>query len=111
MRSPRASGRVGCTLPISSFVSTVIEARCAASPAARNSGRTDDRVRRLGVDERVVEEAERELLAQQASCRGIQPLLGDLAVAHQLDQQLGARLAAELVGTGIEHLLHALVAG
>ena len=70
--------------------------------------RADDRVGGFGVDERVVEEAERELLAQQAPRRGVETLLGDLAVGDELEQQLGARLAAELVGSGIQDLLHAL---
>ena len=86
----------------------MIDARCAASPSARNCADADDRVGRFGVDVRVLEEAERELLPQQAARRHVEALLGDAAVGDELEQQLGARLAAELVGSGIQDLLDAL---
>ncbi len=51
---------------------------------------------------RVLEEAERELLAQQAAHGRVDPGLGDAARADQLHDDLGALLAAELVAAGLQ---------
>ncbi|MCM2416422.1 hypothetical protein, partial [Streptomyces sp. RKAG290] len=57
----------------------------------------DDLLRQAGVHVRVVEESERELLAQQATYGGVDTVLADAAGAHELDHDPGAFLAAELV--------------
>jgi hypothetical protein len=81
----------------------VIDARWAASPAARNS-RADDAIGGLGIHERILEEAEHELLTQQASPRDIEALLADQTVGDEPGQDLGALLTPELVGAGVEDL-------
>ena len=94
--------------PLLGFDSRVIDARCAASPAARNSAAPTVALGGLDVDEGAVEQAEHELLAQQAACGVVEALLAHLALLDEVDEQLGDRLAAELVGAGVEHLAHAL---
>ena len=97
----------------SPFVSTVTDARCAATRPRRGTRRlADDRVRRRRRRRTGrLEQPEQELLPQQPARRHVQPLLGHLAVAHELDEQVGACLAAELVGAGVQDLLHPLASG
>ena len=52
------------------------------------------------VDEGVVEQAEHELLPEQAAHRHVEALLRDPALSQQRDDQLGSRLTAELVAAG-----------
>ena len=87
--APRASGRAAA-LRRRPLVSSVIDARCAASPAARNVRRCRRSASaRVVIHERVVEQAELELLAQQAAGRDVDALLADLAGCDEVDQQSG----------------------
>ena len=54
------------------------------------------------VDVRVVEQPEPELVAEQPPHRRVDARLVDPARAHELDDDLGAGLAAELVDAGVE---------
>ncbi|MET7542171.1 hypothetical protein [Streptomyces sp. NPDC005507] len=56
----------------------------------------------VGVHVAVLEEAETELLAQQAACGDVDAFLGHLAAADEFDDVLGAVVAAELVQARIE---------
>ncbi|GJD03055.1 hypothetical protein ColKHC_11880 [Colletotrichum higginsianum] len=62
----------------------------------------DDAGGGLRVDEGVVEEAEEELLAQEAPDGDVEPLLRHVALLDELDDELDALLAAELVDAGVE---------
>ena len=75
-------------------------------PVARPRGtrRAADALRGIGVDVRIVEQPEPELVAQQPARRLVDPLLGDPPVADELDEQLGQLLAAELVAAGLDDL-------
>ncbi len=77
-----------------------------AAPGGHEVRVPDDGRRGVGVDEAgAVEQAELELLPQQAGDGRVDARLGDATGAHQLHDELGARLAAELVGAGREDLL------
>ena len=85
-------------------MSTTADRRCARSPAARNPGAPHDALCLVGIDERVVEQPEAALVAQQPTRRLVDPLLGDPSGTHELDEHLGQLLAAELVATGLDDL-------
>ena len=70
-------------------------------------GVADDPLRGVFVDVGIVEQAELELHQQDAPHRRIQALLGDGSRAHEVQQQVHALLAAELVDAGIEQHAHA----
>ena len=72
-------------------------------------GLTDDLAGRVRVDVGIVEEAEAELVPEQAPHGDIDPCLVDLAGADEVDDDLGARLAPELVDAGLDHLERPLV--
>ena len=77
-------------------------ALCAASPAARNSALPTMLPAAVDVDVRLVEQAEYELLPQQARCGDIDAVFGNLAAAGDVDQQAGDCLAAELVDARVQ---------
>lgn len=74
--------------------------RCAHEPRGR-----------VDVDERGVEEAEPHLLAQHAAGGGVDALLGDAALGHEVEEHVDRVLAAELVDAGIEGSEHPVLVG
>ena len=64
---------------------------------------------RVLVDERVVEEPEPELHGEEAAGRLVDALLGDPALCDEVEQDVDALLAAELVGAGVQDELHPAV--
>src|SRR4029453_2598798 len=62
-----------------------------------------------GVDVGIVEETEPELVGQQPPNGDVDALLLDTTRAHEIDHDLRAGLAAELVDTGLDHLQHAFL--
>ena len=78
-------------------------------PLLAEVGAADGRGRRVLVDVGVVEQPEPELHREQAARRLVDARLGDPALGHEVEQDLDALLAAELVGAGLEDQLHAAV--
>ena len=97
-------------LPVERRVREDRDRRLHAARTRRRRGtpRADDSGRRIRVDEGSFEEPHVELLAQNAAHRHIEALLGQVTGGHQVEDELGAGLATELVGAGIQHLLDAL---
>ena len=84
--------------------------RCASSRRAK-LGAADDSLGRVGIDVGIVEQAEPELVAQEAARRLVDARLADLAAADERDDDVRAVLAAELVDAGLERLQRALLPG
>ena len=72
-------------------------------------GAAADALGLVGIDVRVVEQTEPELVAQQATCRLVDPRLRDAACADEFDEQLRQRLATELVAPGVDDLHEAIL--
>src|SRR4029079_6043304 len=58
----------------------------------------------VGIDVRILEEPEAELVAQQPARGLVDALFGDASFAHELREQLAQLCAAELVAAGIDDL-------
>lgn len=78
--------------------------RWASSPHGGELGVADDAFGGVDVDVGVVEEAEDELLPQQAAYGGVDACFGDAAGADEFDDEFWALFAAELVGARVQGL-------
>ena len=72
-------------------------------------GAAADSLGLVRIDVRIVEEPEPELVAQQTANGLVDARLRDAAGAHELDEQLRQRLAAELVAAGGDDLLEPIL--
>ena len=75
-------------------------------PLVAEVGAPDRRCGGVLVDVGVVEQAEPELHGEHAACRLVDARLGDAALRDEVEEDVDALLAAELVGPGLEDELH-----
>ena len=85
-----------------------VDSAWARCPAARKASEPTIRSASSSSTNGSSNRPELELHDQQSPGRLVDPLLADAFLSDRLQQQLGARLAAELVGTGVDDLDHAV---